>query len=168
MNGLRSLFLFFSFFGVELAFAQTACPVGTQPGAMVCGPAPNSSQPQQPAAPVTRYPTGEWLDRWGAFSYDSDVESLGVSRDESSKEVAELVATQRCINAGGSNCRIFNSYKNACVAVARQAAGAGLFFSTRPKVKQASKVAIDGCKKNYGGQCDVWYSACSEQVFNKF
>lgn len=170
MMGRYALFVcLLSFATTNVAVAQTACPVGVQPGAAVCGPDPNANVGQSNrSAPRQALPTGEWLDRWGAIYYDEASSSLGVAKNRRDKGEAEEVAKTACNSDGAQDCRAVLSYRNACVAVAKHVSSGAIGFATREKLRAASRAAVDNCKKSAGGTCELSYSSCSDPVFSKF
>lgn len=118
------------------------------------------STQQQLEAPLPQ-PTGEWIKTWGAVANGSNGEG-GISKGKFSKRDAVTAAVYQCQRGGGVDCKPTSAYYNQCIALtANSRAGAG-------SIARASKLAVDLCKKNGVGQCEIVYSDCTEPYFRKY
>ncbi|PPU69033.1 DUF4189 domain-containing protein [Xanthomonas pisi] len=171
-GGFAFLFLVCNFTFDGIAEAQTACPIGTAAGSATCGPAPSSStgyaSSQEIPAPRA-VPLGRWIKTWGAIA-SSPTSGSGASVGKLSKKEAEIEALARCSEGGEKDCTIALSYRNQCVAYAfpKSRLGKSAVVSER-SVEIASSKAISLCEKTHErGGCSIIYSACSEQIFERF
>ncbi|KAB7775448.1 DUF4189 domain-containing protein [Xanthomonas sp. LMG 12459] len=166
-----------------VAHAENGCPPGQLPaqanGAITsCTPIPSGYYQQQ--APAVPRPSGRWIKTWGAIAMGSkdSTTSYGVTTGKLSQAEAETDALKRCASHGETDCKIVFQYRNQCVAVAEaQINGLPLTdghvrFISAASIQEASKHVVSDCKtvnKNFAGaECKVVYTACTEQVFEKF
>ncbi len=103
--------------------AAAQCPAG-QPNTPGCIPpdAPGWRHNQQaPAQPAPSAPSKMRFESHGAFAYDAQTKSVGVSTDRymhGTQAKAEEVALASCRkNGGGEGCRVVAHFKNGCAAM---------------------------------------------------
>ncbi|MEQ7993371.1 DUF4189 domain-containing protein [Xanthomonas hortorum] len=147
------------------ASAQTACPVGVQPGSPQCGPDSGTSR-GDPAPPR---PTGEWITTWGAIVGTDDGAGGWPSNGKFSKSDAEQDALNQCRAEGVVGCKVLLAYHNQCVAVAAPSSGKGENGIASAKTEGlAAEAASRNCRNDERGGCSVIYSTCAKPVFRKY
>ena len=141
-----------------IARAEGGCPPGQMPYTSTpaegtaasiasCGPIPTSTTP--PA----------WASRWGAIA-DDGAGLFGMSANEVSKKNAEKAAVSQCKERGGSQCSVYMTYTNQCIAMAASEANSNT--ARAPDEESAKQNSVEGCIKGSNGkECRVYYSACS-------
>jgi hypothetical protein len=159
---LKKYFLLLLFF---LSSQAIACPPGQQPAGPPTVGNPSGCVPY-PGTQQSR-PSGYWKTQWGAIAIGATNTQLGpgvgVSKNFSSKRLAEKAAIKQCkSNGGGKQCAIQVSYYNQCVVLAW--GDAGYYYSTGATVEESKQRAIAGCSKSQQN-CQVYYSDCSEPVW---
>ncbi len=172
------LFAFVLLSASGLTRAQTACPGGVAAGSAQCGPSPTAHgvNPQVPAQPRIRYiPDGRWIKTWGAIADDqTGTGNIGVSVGKFSKSAASREAVETCESLGGGKCKVTLAYENQCVVIASPSiegkeVGGQPQTQSAENLEIATELALPKCsKRNAGLECILVYSACSEQVFEKF
>ena len=160
MKSILFFCLLFSLLLSTTSHAQTACPPGMEEyGEGVCGYSrseePTQQAPQQQAAPP------QWTSRWGAIATDSVKAVLGTATDMASKNEAEQRALKECQTKGGTQCKLQNSYSNACVAMIT---GSKIFnVGSDADLNRAVQSGMKKCTAA-DTDCHVYYSACSLPV----
>jgi len=180
---IRFILALLAFTIAGLAQAEQGCPPGqipAQAGGNVtsCGPIPAGYyQQQQQAAPT---PSGEWIKTWGAIAVGAidSITSYGVTTGKLSKAEAERDSLKRCSSHGEDNCKVVFTYHNQCAAIAEPQINdlplsTGVIrFAGSATVTQASNEASKDCKVFNKGmpnlQCKIIYTACTEQIFQKY
>ncbi|TZF91482.1 DUF4189 domain-containing protein [Lysobacter sp. UKS-15] len=149
------------------AVAQTACPVGVNPGSPQCGPSP-VAEPSLPPR-INYVPAGEWIYTWGAIAIDGPTGAVGTSVNAASSNGANSTALRKCASLGGEHCELSISYVNQCAAIAwPKNLGHRIGVSSGPDLPEASKRALNFCTSNGGGDCDVVYTHCELPYFRSF
>ncbi|WP_288359114.1 MULTISPECIES: DUF4189 domain-containing protein [Gammaproteobacteria] len=176
-------YLFFAtFFLAGVAHAENGCPPGQLPaqanGAITsCTPIPSGYYQRE--APPPR-PSGKWVKTWGAIAmgYTDSATTFGVTKGKLSEAEAQTDALMRCGSRGLKNCKIVLKYHNQCAAVAEPHIDGSpysdgrLSFAGSATIPEASSRALSDCKKNNRSTpkavCEIIYTACTEQIFEKF
>lgn len=165
---LRLFALFVGLFSAAGAYAQEACPGGTQVG-QNCGGGycvPICAYDESPRA--EQAPQRRVIEQWEVF--DDRFGSIaiapngpyGISFDEPSAAVAEELALLRCRERGGVGCKSFGGHKNACTTLAW---GGGEAATAGDSTKQQSEAkSLDHCARVSGQHCDVIETFCSTPV----
>lgn len=164
VKSIQFLCLLFGLLFCAVSHAQTACPPGMEEyGAGVCGYS-QSEQPAQQVPPqqAPREPPPKWLNLWGAIATDGPGGHLGTAVNMSSRDVAEQSALADCRTKGGSNCKLENTYGNACAAMI--VGDTGHNSNSAATLDDAIKLGIKTCSKAGDTNCHVYYSACSLAV----
>jgi hypothetical protein len=131
-------------------------PSGTQ-GPVGCAPIPGYEQ-QQGQQQTRQAPPPQWASRWGAIATDAIKGILGTSTDVASKDEAEQRALTECQTKGGMQCKLQNSYSNACVAMIT---GSKIFnVGSDADLNRAVQSGMKKCTAA-DTNCHVYYSACS-------
>ncbi|WP_081613574.1 DUF4189 domain-containing protein [Xanthomonas sacchari] len=182
---LNRYLAFATFFLAGAAYAENGCPPGQLPaqanGAITsCTPIPPGYYQQQGQTPAAPRPSGRWLKTWGAIAVGSidTTTSYGVTTGKLSQAEAEADALRRCASHGETDCKVVFRYRNQCVAIAepqidgRPLDDAHVKFISAASIPEASSHAISDCKEanrgSSGDKCKIIYTACTEQVFEKF
>lgn len=162
-----------------MAHAEGRCPPGQYPigdqNVGGCAPIPGAGGGAAPA-PVA---TGKWETRWGAIAEDRSANdrgvpvSTGAAESKKSKREAIAAAVKQCEAGGGKKCVASIVYYNQCAAMAdtdKVQAALGMKSATHraPTLKEAESMALARCKENSGGECTIFYSACSMSEFKPF
>jgi len=165
-----------------VAYAENGCPPGQLPaqanGVITsCTPIPSGYYQQE--APQPR-PSGRWIKTWGAIAMGSTDSGtiFGVTTGKLSEAEAEADALRRCSSRGLKNCEVVLKYHNQCAAVAepqidgRPFNGGRISLAGSSTVSEASNRVLEDCKKTNKStpeaECKVVYTACTEQIFEKF
>lgn len=144
------------------AIAEGNCPAGMYPiggqGVSGCAPIPTSK------APAAANPEIIWVSRWGAVAVDR--EAVGLSTDFPDEQGATTAALNRCVERGGSKCKVLTTYRNTCIAAAVSMRDGkyvpGRFaMQTGPDVQAIQASAVELCSKDNGTDCEVAYTNCS-------
>lgn len=152
----------------EPVHAEGGCPPGSYPiggqGVQGCAPIPSNGSAEEQARP-----TGRWLKTWGAIATASNGDA-GASAKMKSKGAATSDALSQCARMGAKDCKIVMSYKNQCVAMVTPTNldRGGAVTSRAETEVVASKLAMDICNNRGSAGCKVFYSACSEPIFEAF
>ncbi|WP_081907545.1 MULTISPECIES: DUF4189 domain-containing protein [Luteibacter] len=149
-----------------LSFGQCApgIPGAGNPG---CVPpsAPGSpyGQPGETGAVAPPAPPAIWEDRWGAIAIDRMNGAAGGDIDGTSKSEAVKVATQRCVESGGSSdhCTIVVSFVNQCAAVAQEPGSSVISSATAADATEATARVLNRCGRSH---CSVLYNVCTYAV----
>lgn len=168
------IFIAFTFlFSTFSAMAEQGCPPGEYPiggqGAMACAPLP-----QNQAQQTQSRPSGKWIKTWGAVALDkADTGAIGASIGKTSKSDAQQDAINNCVKGGGTECKGWTTYENQCIAVAEPYKGeksipGSLQFVTGPSLEKIKGQASEKCTSKNKMTCRVFYSDCSEPIFEKF
>ncbi|QWT22454.1 DUF4189 domain-containing protein [Bacillus sp. NP157] len=140
------------------AWAQ--CSTGVDTGGGNCLPPEQlgltAGGAQQDAAPLP-----SWESRWGAVVSDQATGNTGVAEGQRSKDDAVDSAMKDCKSDGSRNCRVVESFRNTCVAVAAARRYSGSAVNT--DLGKARAKAMNECSKG-GTSCTIIYSACSYPV----
>ncbi|WP_082065237.1 DUF4189 domain-containing protein [Xanthomonas sp. MUS 060] len=169
MKYLTCMAFFMLIFSID-ANAEGNCPPGQYPiggqGAVGCAPIPQDIPETQKARPA-----GKWLKTWGAVA-DDGADDVGVSSDKISKNEAENEAVEKCQGASKHKCHVIHTYENQCVAVAEPAQKKGDFIrnvASGPSVNEISSRATYNCEKdNATTRCNIIYTNCTKQIFQRF
>lgn len=149
------------------AHAEGGCPPGLIPASGTdinsCVPIPpgyySNQQPAQPQPPPS--PPPQWASRWGAIATDSIKGVLGIATNVTSKEEAQKTAMADCQANGGTQCKLQNTYGNACVAMVT---GDKVFnVGSAANLNEAVQSGMTECS-SADTNCHVYYSACSLPV----
>lgn len=145
-----------------ISHAEGNCPEGYYPigggGSQGCAPAPSYNRQQGQQQSQKEAPSPRWVDRWGAIATDSAKKLLGTASDMNSRSEAENKAITDCQNKGGTQCKLQNSYGNACVAMI---SGDNIFnVGSAENMDRAVQLGIAQCSAS-DTNCRVFYSACS-------
>lgn len=90
---------------------------------------------------------------------------LGTAQGASSKEEAERLALEDCEVKGGSACKVDLAYHNQCAVMV---VGDKIFNTAHAaSVEEAADLGMRQCQRE-SGNCRVYYSACTEQIFHKY
>lgn len=122
----------------------------------------------------TAYPTGKWVKTWGAVALDrADTGAIGASTGKTSERDAQQDAIYNCIKGGGADCKGWTTYENQCIAVAEPYKGeksvpGSLQFVTGPSLEKIKGEASEKCTSKNNMTCRVFYSDCSEPIFERF
>ncbi len=157
----------------KLVHAEGGCPPGQFPiggqGAVACAPIPQSQTQQAQPTPI-----GKWVKTWGAVALDrADTGAIGASIGKTSESAAQQDAIYNCIKGGGTECKGWTTYQNQCIAVAEpykveKSVPGSLQFVTGPSLEKIKGEASEKCTSINNMTCRVFYSACSEPIFEKF
>ncbi|MCQ2994325.1 DUF4189 domain-containing protein [Pseudomonas syringae] len=157
----------------NISYAEGGCPAGQYPiggqGAMACAPIPQSQTQQAQPTPI-----GKWLKTWGAVALDrADTGAIGASTGKTSERDAQQDAIYNCIKGGGADCKGWTTYENQCIAVAEPYKGeksvlGSLQFVTGPSLEKIKGEASEKCTSKNNMTCRVFYSDCSEPIFERF
>ncbi|WP_170069121.1 DUF4189 domain-containing protein [Xanthomonas theicola] len=156
------------------AWAEQGCPPGLIPGGAnpsnmaTCAPIPPGYYQEQPAPPPR--PLGKWLKTWGAVATDGG-ENLGVSTGKLKKSEAEQDARKKCDGISSEKCHVAISYQNQCVSVVQpKTEGLGIVtYYHGPSTEETSRDGLLNCQKNnHDMSCEVVYTNCTEQIFQRF
>ena len=176
---MRSLFAVLLLLTSFAALAEGRCPPGQYPigdqNVGGCAPIPGAGGGAAPA-PVA---TGKWETRWGAIADDQTANARGVpvptgaSQSKTSKREAISAAVKQCEEGGGKKCVATIVYYNQCVALAdpdKAHAALGMKSATHraPTLNEAESMALGRCREKGGGECTIFYSACSMSEFKPF
>jgi len=147
-----------------VARAEGRCPPGQYPvggqGAGGCAPIPGANRaPAAPAAPAYR-----WEDRWGAIAISRSTSQAGAANNHRSRREAVRAAVANCASKGASDCKPFESYRNACV----------FWFADQTQLDKpidgvvanpvdwlARDLAKQACEAHGGKDCKQVYTGCS-------
>ncbi|MEQ7991730.1 DUF4189 domain-containing protein [Xanthomonas hortorum] len=165
--------IFLFVFTPHFASAEGGCPAGQYPiggqGAVACAPIPQSQTQQAQPTPI-----GKWVKTWGAVALDrADTGAIGASVGKTSESAAQQDAIYNCIKGGGTECKGWTAYENQCIAVAEPYKGeksvpGSLQFVTGPSLEKIKGEASEKCTSKNNMTCRVFYSDCSEPIFEKF
>ena len=147
---------------IPSAFAQTACPVGVNPGSPQCGP--DSGTSRADSAPPR--PTGEWIKTWGAIAASKSTGEAGTASGKLSESEAKEAAIRQCALSGADDCVIHLSYNNQCSAFA--VSESDTFFQSSPTEQRAITLVMRYCERSGGGACKLMYSECTKPIFIKY
>lgn len=153
----------------ESAYAEGRCPPGQYPigddRAPGCAPIPAGGGTSD-SGPK---PTGRWIKTWGAIATAANGDA-GASVKQRSQSAASRDALSQCGRMGANDCKVVMSYKNQCVAMVTPATldRGGAVTSRAETEKIASNLAMDICTSRGSSGCKVFYSACSEPIFEVF
>lgn len=160
-------------FGLLLTFMNSAqaeggCPPGLIPASGTdinsCVPIPtgyyNNQQQAQPQ-PHPPTPPPQWTDKWGAIATDGPGGHLGTASNVSSREIAEQAALADCQTKGGSNCKLENTYGNACAAMV--VGDKGHNSNSAKNLNRAVQTGMEICSAS-DTNCHVYHSDCSLPV----
>jgi hypothetical protein len=136
-------------------------PPGTQ-GPVGCAPIPGYDQQAPASAQQPAIPPPQWKSEWGAIATDGPGGHLGTAVNGVSREVAEQTALADCRTKGGSNCKLENTYSNACAAMI--VGDAGHNSNSAATLDEAIALGIKTCSKAGDKNCHAFYSACSLPV----
>ena len=176
---MRSLFAVLLLLTSFAALAEGRCPPGQYPigdqNVGGCAPIPGAGGGAAPA-PVA---TGKWETRWGAIAEDRSASgrgvavSTGAAESKKSKREAIAAAVKQCEAGGGKKCVASIVYNNQCAAMAdpdKANAALGMKSATHraPTLKEAESMALARCRDSGGGECTIFYSACSMPEFRAF
>jgi hypothetical protein len=100
----------------------------------------------------------QWEEHWISIAIDPSRGVLGVDSDEVHSTVADLDARIDCKGRGGVQCRTWQTFKNACAAVA---GGRDYQLVINTDLEQAKEDAMRACKKDGDTTCRVLYANCS-------
>ncbi|MBB1627006.1 DUF4189 domain-containing protein [Achromobacter sp. UMC71] len=146
------------------AVAEQGCPDGytmAPLGTARCVPIPGLYQVPggtQEAAPAPP----RWKEQWGAIAVDSATGKTGVAGSKANRQQAEDAAMAICAKKGGGDCRVRLSYGNQCGVITW---GNGTFVArSAGTLEAASERALNECRQESGGACEVFFSDCSLPV----
>lgn len=140
-----------------LAWGQ--CPYGmpNTPGCVPPSAWPQNNGGAQPSSKTSP----RWKKTWGAMALDNSSAEIkaGAVAGADSKRIAEKEAVSKCKeNGGGSECKVFISYYNQCMAFVsgdwRHNA------SSAATIELAAKNAMAVCEK-VTVNCEVIYTECT-------
>lgn len=168
---MLSLLLILFLVDAPSASAEGRCPPGQYPiggqGVGGCAPIPGGDSGAN--ATTAPRPTGRWLKTWGAIATAPSGDA-GASTGQSSKGAAEKEAISQCARGGASDCRVTMSYKNQCAAMVTPSSierGGAVTWRAETEAL-ATKLAMDECTKRGSAGCKVFYSACSDPIFQEY
>jgi hypothetical protein len=142
-----------------MAFAQTACPIGTAAGSMGCGPSPSEGTGGGVASPR---PSGKWEKTWGAIAASGSGDT-GIALKQKDKKSAVAEAKRQCSRGGASDCKELISFRNQCAALVAPAnGGLGGSWGRAATLELAVEDSMKGCEKTTGQACRIVLSGCSE------
>ncbi|PBP86157.1 DUF4189 domain-containing protein [Pseudomonas syringae] len=166
-------YIFVLAFYANISYAEGGCPAGQYPiggqGAVACAPIPQSQTQQAQPTPI-----GKWIKTWGAVALDrADTGAIGASIGKISESDARQDAIHNCIKGGGTECKGWTTYENQCIAIAEPYKGeksvpGSLQFVTGPSLEKIKGEASEKCTSKNNMTCRVFYSDCSEPIFEKF
>lgn len=168
MAVIRVLFFLAIFVLSGSALAEGRCPPGHYPiggqGAGGCAPIPAAGTVDDSPKPL-----GRWHKTWGAFAFSEDASELGIALKRPSKRAALRDAEGLCAANGGVGCKGGFSFKNQCAAiVSGMSAEKGFIqYGGAATEARARVLAVDTCERK-GGRCEIMYSGCTEQIFERF
>ncbi|MEE7558883.1 DUF4189 domain-containing protein [Xanthomonas sp. Kuri4-2] len=153
------------------AYAEGGCPPGSVPvpgsggqGIQGCAPIPGAGGGAVEQGPV---PSGKWIYTWGAIA-TSDSGTAGAVTGKLSKAQAQREALGRCSEGGVVGCKIALTYHHQCVAIAQAAANPKIASIVSGGSEDlAIKAAMKKCSSS-GETCQIFYSACSEPIFQAY
>lgn len=135
-----------------------SCPPGYYPiggGPSVgCAPLPGGS-----SAPQRSGPRLYWEERFGAIAMAPGTNRYGSGNDQTSKRRARKGALEQC----GEDCELLVEYKNTCVALVWNDAGAVRYDRGRNQI-DAMANALRQCMVETKQECEVAYVGCSKPV----
>ncbi len=80
-----------------------------------------------------------------------------------SKRKAANGAVALCKSKGGQKCKVDIQYYNQCVASAWGEGDGGVFLSASgPDAEEVKQRALASCKRTSGGECEIFYTGCSQ------
>lgn len=149
--------------------AEGGCPPGQYPiggqGARGCAPIPGGG-----ATDNSPRPLGRWHKTWGAFAISEDASQMGVALKMPSRKAALRDAEDRCAANGGVGCKGGFAFKNQCAAVVGGVSDEGMgvvTYAGAAAEDRARSLAMVNCDRR-GAECEVIYSGCTEQMFERF
>ncbi len=153
-------------FPMKLVHAEGNCPTGYYPigapsgqgGPQGCAPVPAYTNNQQQAQPESQ---PRWSNRWGAIAVDVKMGILGAAVGMAGQETAKQFAISECQAKGGTQCKLENSYGNACAAMI--VGDTSLRINSATTMDEAVALGIKPCAAE-SKNCHVYYSACSMPV----
>ncbi|MFC6839682.1 DUF4189 domain-containing protein [Xanthomonas theicola] len=114
--------------------------------------------------------SGEMAKNVGAVATDGG-ENLGVSTGKLKKSEAEQDARKKCDGISSEKCHVAISYQNQCVSVVQpKTEGLGIVtYYHGPSTEETSRDGLLNCQKNnHDMSCEVVYTNCTEQIFQRF
>lgn len=142
--------------------AQTACPTGVAAGSAACLPDDSGGGGD--------YPTGRWIETWGAFVSSNSAHGAWTSTQAFSEQEAIDVALRKCrqIRSGAKDCAVDSTYYNQCAAVAGIPNAVGFYTSTGRDERTAKSNAVTYCQSKTRKKCESIFAECTNPVFEKF
>lgn len=150
--------------------AEGGCPAGQTPaqfGSNVgCIPGGNDVVEEYPQQMQTRpQQSGRWEKTWGAIATSTTRGVLGTVTGAYSEKEAERLAFADCRSQGGEACRVDLTYRNQCAVMV--VGKTQLELAGAPSIEEATEDAFGACKAK-GDICEVYYSACTEPIFQRY
>ena len=106
---------------------------------------------------------------FGAISASEQDEgiNIGFVVDKNGEFSAQKQAIKDCIDDGGTNCKIAETFSDTCVAIAasvNNSEWAYAAYALNPDKQEALKDAIATCEQNEGVNCSEYASACDGSI----
>jgi hypothetical protein len=165
-----TVFFIVSSLFMQTAYAEDGCPEGMQPyqpqqgfGApnWSCMPIPGYSNGSNSDGATPPPPPKPWHNRYGGIAIDGSHGIIGISSNQSERDLARSLAISDCKNKGGSNCKLVGTYRDGCaVFVAGDKLSA---MNSDGTIEKAQASAMGRCQK-VDTNCEVLYSGCSLPV----